>query len=132
MGISSENLLSSSINKKMRIIHRSIIAGLLALTALGLSSCGSSKPAPRPSYSAPRKVVFKPLVTIRNNSYKSILLGLRGPETRFVSIPARSSRSVNLYSGTYNYAATAKNTNTISGYKYFGTNRKYTWNFKVN
>lgn len=116
----------------MRSIHPSVIAALLTLIALGLSSFGPSKPAPHPSYSAPRKVVFKPLVTIRNNSYKSILLGLRGSETRFSSIPARSSRSVNLCSRFHKYAATAKNTNTISGYKYFGTNRKFNWNFKVN
>lgn len=116
----------------MRSFTRSVIAALIAVFAFGLSSCSSTKPSPRPTDSQSPRIVYKPLVTIRNNSYKSIVLGLRGPETRFVSIPARSSRSVNLLSGTYKYAATAKNTNTISGYKYFGTDRKYTWNFSVN
>ena len=116
----------------MRSFTRSVVVALLAASVFGLSSCGSTKPAPRPTYSQTPRVVFKALVTIRNNSYKSIVLGLRGPETRFISIPARSSRSVNLLSGTYKYAATAANTNTVSGYKYFGTDRKYTWNFSVN
>ena len=116
----------------MRSFTHSVLAALIAGSALALSSCGSTKPAPRPTYTQAPRIVYKPLVTIRNNSYKSIVLGLRGPETRFVSIPARGSRSVNLLSGTYKYAATAKNTNTVSGYKYFGTDRKYTWNFSVN
>lgn len=114
-----------------RPLHRIILVTLFSLASLGLTNCSSPPPKPTPTYT-PRKIVYKPLVTIRNNSYKSIMLGLKGPETRFVSIPARSSRSINLSSGSYKYAATAKNTNTISGYKYFGTNRKYTWNFKVN
>lgn len=113
-------------------LHRIILVTLFSVASLGLTNCSSTSPKPTTTYTPSRKVVFKPLVTIRNNSYKSIMLGLKGPETRFISIPARSSRSVNLYSGSYKYAATAKNTNTISGYKYFGTNRKYTWNFKIN
>ena len=60
------------------------------------------------------------------------MLGLRGPETRFISLPARGSRTVSLSSGLYKYAATAKNTNTISGYKSFGRDSQYTWNFSVN
>lgn len=117
----------------MRKLHRLVVAVLLAAGTLAVTSCGNTSPPPRRTVStAPRSVVFKPLVTIRNNSYKSILIGLRGPETRFVSIPARSSRSVNLLSGAYKYAATANNTKTISGYKYFGTNKRYTWNFNIN
>ena len=116
----------------MRYSLRSVLTALIAVSVLFLASCGSSKPAPRSKYSQTPRIVFKPLVTIRNNSYKNIVLGLRGPETRFISIPARSSRSVNLRSGSYKYAATAKNTNTISGYKYFGTDRQYAWNFSLN
>jgi len=39
---------------------------------------------------------------------------------------------VYLKSGVYKYAAAAKNTRTISGYKAFSANPKYTWNFGVN
>ncbi len=104
----------------------------IAATSLVFSSCGSPTPAPRKTYTSAPRVAFKPLVTIRNTSYKNIMLGLRGPETRFISLPARGSRTVSLSSGSYKYAATAKNTNTISGYKYFGRNSRYTWNFNVN
>ena len=116
----------------MRNLTRFIVATLIAASVFTFSSCGSSNSSSNRRNEVSRPVVYKPLVTIRNNSSKSILLGLKGPETRFVSIPARSSRQVNLLSGSYKYAATAKNTKTISGYKYFGTNNRYTWNFNIN
>lgn len=116
----------------MRMFLRPLAALAIAASTFVFSSCESSSPPPRQSSSQTIRVAYKPLVTIRNNSYKSIMLGLRGPETRFISIPARSSRTVSLTSGSYKYAATAQNTNTISGYKYFGRNSTYTWNFGVN
>lgn len=69
---------------------------------------------------------------MRNNSYKSIMLGLCGPETKFISLPARGSRTVSLSQGLYKHAATAPNANTISGYKSFGRDSRYAWNFSVN
>ncbi len=109
-----------------------LLAGL-ALSPVILTSCGSTKPAPRRNYSNPApRIAYKPRVTIRNNSSRNIYLGLRGPETRYISLPARSSRGVNLRSGAYKWVATAKNTRTSSGYKYFGRNRAYTWNFRMN
>ena len=39
---------------------------------------------------------------------------------------------VSLSSSLYKYAATATNANTISGYKSFGRDNRYTWNFSVN
>ena len=54
------------------------------------------------------------------------MLGLRGPETKFISLSARGSRIVSLSSGLYKYAATATNANTISGYKSFGRDNRYT------
>lgn len=105
--------------------------GLAALMGLALVSCEST-----PNYSRPNRSsyssAYKPQVTIRNRTNRSVLLGLRGPETRFISIPAYGSRTVNLRSGTYKYAANSSNTRTISGYKYFGTNKRYTWNFSRN
>ena len=112
---------------------RPLVAALLASGVLAVTSCGSSPSPSRPSSSQTNNsAVNKPEVTIRNNTYKPIVIGLKGPETRFVSIPARSSRTVNLRSGSYQYAAAAKNTKTISGYKYFSANRNYTWNFSAD
>ena len=115
----------------MRRFSRPLTALVIFVTSLIFSSCGPSQTPRRTDTPTPR-VAFKPLVTIRNNSHKSIMLGLRGPETKFISLPARGSRIVSLSSGLYKYAATAKNTNTISGYKSFGRNSRYTWNFSVN
>lgn len=102
----------------------------IALTSVFVSSCG---PTPTPTRSsASTTYVQKPRITIRNNSYRSIVVGVEGPERRFITVPARSSRLVYLRSGVYKYAAAAKNTRTISGYKAFSANRSYTWNFGVN
>ena len=102
----------------------------IALTSMFFSSCGTTT-TPSRSNTATRYVA-KPKVTIRNNSYRSIVVGVQGPETRFISVPARSSKLVYLKSGVYKYAAAAKNTRTISGYKSFSANRSYTWRFGVN
>ena len=115
----------------MRRFSRPLAALVILATSLIFFSCSPS-PTPRRNDTPTPRAAFKPLVTIRNNSHKSIMLGLRGPETKFVSLPAHGSRTVSLNSGLYKYAATAKNTNTISGYKSFGRNSRYTWNFNVN
>lgn len=102
---------------------------VIALTSLFMSSCAPTPAPSRPSYTT---VVAKPRITIQNNSYRSIVVGVQGPERRFISVPARSSRTVYLKSGVYKYAAAAKGVKTISGYKTFSTNRRYTWKFGVN
>ncbi|YCM43775.1 hypothetical protein V2O64_20930 [Verrucomicrobiaceae bacterium 227] len=114
------------------LFFRALPAALMALGVAGLSSCSPASQPPVSSQPTSAPVIYKPRVTIHNDSYKNIVLGLRGPETRFVSIPARESRSVELLSGNYKYAATARNTNTISGYKFFGSDRSYNWNVSVD
>jgi len=99
----------------------------VAATSMFVSSCDTPTPT-RPSVSS-TTYVNKPVITIRNNSYKSIVVGVEGREKRFISVPARSSRVVYLKSGTYKYAAAARNTRTISGYKTFYANKRYTWTF---
>lgn len=102
----------------------------IALTSLFVSSCGpTTTPTRSSTYTTTAQ---KPRINIRNNSYRNIVVGVEGPERRFISVPARSSRAVYLRSGVYKYAAAAKNTRTISGYKSFSANRRYTWNFGVN
>ncbi|MCP5534955.1 MAG: hypothetical protein H7A51_01840 [Akkermansiaceae bacterium] len=102
----------------------------IALTSLFVSSCGPTSTPSRSSAST--TYVQKPKINIRNNSYRNIVVGVDGPERRFISVPARSSRIVYLRSGVYKYAAAANNTRTISGYKAFSANQSYTWNFGVN
>lgn len=99
----------------------------VAATSMFVSSCGTPAPT-RPSYSTPT-YVNKPVVNIRNRTYKTIVVGVQGREKRFITVPARSSRTVYLKSGTYKYAAAARNTRTISGYKTFYANKRYNWTF---
>ena len=113
----------------MKRIIQLVALASIALTSMVVTSCGpTTAPAARTSTS----YVAKPRVTIRNNSYRNIVVGVQGPERRFISVPARSSSTVYLRSGVYKYAAAAKNTRTISGYKSFSANQRYTWNFGVN
>ena len=113
-------------------LHPIILATLFSIAAINFTSCGTSNPTEKTTNTHTCKIVYRPLVTIRNNSYKLIILGLQGPETRLVSIPARSSRSINLISGSYKYDAKAQNAKTTSGYKYFSSNRKYQWTFPTH
>lgn len=99
----------------------------IAASSMIISSCGSSTPS-QPSYSTTR-YVNKPVVTIRNVTYKTIVVGVQGREKRFITVPARSSRTVYLKSGTYKYAAAARNTRTLTGYKTFYANKRYNWTF---
>ena len=110
-----------------KLIQLSIITAV-AFTSMFISSCA---PTPTPSRTS-STYVNKPRITIRNNSYRNIVVGVEGPERRFISVSSRSSRVVYLKSGVYKYAAAAKNTRTISGYKSFSANRRYTWSFGVN
>lgn len=103
---------------------------VVAVTSMFVSSCDTPAQTHRPTYTTTYQQ--KPKVTIRNNSYRNIVVGVEGREKRFISVPARSSRTVYLKSGVYKYAAAAKNTRTISGYKSFSANRNYTWSFGVN
>lgn len=102
----------------------------IMMASMFVSSC-----APTPAPSNPNTYTSyteKPRIVIRNNSYRDIVVGVEGPEKRFISVSARSSKTVHLKSGVYKYAAAAKNTRTISGYKSFAANRNYTWKFGVN
>ena len=100
-----------------------VVSGFLA------TSCAPTPTPSRSSNTTSTVYVKKPVVTIRNNSYKTIVVGVQGPERRIVTVPARSKSTLVLRSGVYKYAAAAKNTRTISGYKTFSPNGRYNWDF---
>lgn len=102
----------------------------VAAASLFVSSCDHPTSA-SPAAVAPTDVK-KPRITINNNSDRDIVVGVEGPEKRYINVPARSSREVSLKSGDYKYAAAAKKTRTISGYKTFNVNKSYSWDFGVN
>lgn len=104
---------------------------LLTVICAGLSlvSCSYTHPdlRPRPS----RKAALKPLLTIHNHSERAIVVGVDGPESRFIDIPASSHRVLHLKPGAYKYAVAAEHISPVTGDKTFKANHRYTWNFGV-
>jgi len=103
---------------------------LAALSGLMIASCAHISPVNKSKHG--RKPVFKPKVTIKNGSDREIVVGVDGPESRIIKIPARASRVIYLKSGAYKYAVAAENIDAVSGKKTFKPNHQYTWNFGVN
>lgn len=101
----------------------------LLVVSMGLLvvSCSYTHPSLRPKLS--RKAVLKPQVTIHNHSDRDIVVGVDGPETRFVDIPAGNHRKLYLKSGAYKYAVAAEHISPVTGHKTFKPNHRYTWNF---
>jgi hypothetical protein len=117
----------------------------LLVVSMGLLvvSCSYTHPSLRPKPS--RKAVLKPQVTIHNHSDRDIVVGVDGPESRFVDIPAGSHRKLYLKSGAYKYAGShrklylksgaykyavaAEHISPVTGHKTFKPNHRYTWNF---
>jgi hypothetical protein len=102
----------------------SVISGLMMASCSHISPVGQSKHG--------RKLVFKPKVTIENSSDREIVVGVDGPESRIIKVPARASRVIYLKSGAYQYAVAAENIEAASGSKTFKPNHQYTWNFGLN
>ena len=115
----------------MSSLTRPLFAALIALSATAFTSCSTPVETASINAQAPNGE-YKPMVIIQNESAKKIMVGLEGPETRSVSIPARASRAINVLAGTYKYAVSAKNSKTISGTKQFESDRKYDWNFNID
>lgn len=76
--------------------------------------------------------MLKPQVTIHNHSERDIVVGVDGPESRFIEVPAGAHRKVYLRSGAYKYAVAAEHISPVTGNKTFKANHRYTWNFGVN
>lgn len=100
---------------------------LVAFSGLLVVSCSYTHPSLRPKPS--RKAVLKPQVTIHNHSNRDIVVGVDGPESRFVDIPAGAHRKLYLKSGAYKYAVAAEHISPVTGHKTFKPNHRYTWNF---
>ena len=101
-----------------------VISGLMIVSCSHISPVGQSKHG--------RKLVFKPKVTIENSSDREIVVGVDGPESRIIKVPARASRVIYLKSGAYKYAVAAENIEAAAGSKTFKPNHQYTWNFGLN
>lgn len=94
-----------------------------------LASCSYTHPDLRPKQ--PVKAVLKPQLTIHNHSQQDIVVGVDGPESRFVEIPVGEHRKIYLRSGSYKYAIAAEHISPVTGNKTFKANHRYTWNLGV-
>jgi hypothetical protein len=101
----------------------------VAFSALLVVSCSYTHPSLRPKPS--KKAVLKPQVTIHNHSQQDIVVGVDGPESRFIEVPVGEHRKIYLKSGNYMYAVAAEHINPVTGHKTFKPNHRYTWNFGV-
>lgn len=132
MVLAAIKLTNNNQHKMKKLLHISCAAAL-ALPCLFFSSCFSpAPPKAKPNYIPTSTKQLQPRVTIRNNSKRNIVVGVRGPETRYIKVASDSSRTVYLRPGVYKYAAAAPKTKTIKGYKAFTVNKSYTWSFGVN
>ena len=113
----------------MKKAHHVLV--LLALTwgASSVVSCSYTHPDLRPKPS--RGDALKPHVTIHNHSQQDIVVGVDGPESRLIAIPAGNHRKIYLRSGAYQYAVAAEHISPVTGHKTFKANHRYTWNFGV-
>ena len=101
-----------------------VISGLMIVSCSHISPVGQSKHG--------RKLVFKPKVTIENSSDREIVVGVDGPESRIIKVPARASRVIYLKSGAFKYAVAAENIDAADGSKTLKPYHQYTWNFGLN
>ena len=100
-----------------------------ALAGLSLTSCDS--------YTAPSGGASSTIggqgqtsrLKLKNKLYTDIEILLEGPEKKQVTVPARSSRSLELKSGIYHYSAGAKEFRPVSRYKVLEANCSYTLYF---
>ncbi|MGJ8695983.1 MAG: hypothetical protein ACSHYF_06680 [Verrucomicrobiaceae bacterium] len=107
----------------------------LLLLPLLLSFLAACAPYQEPvvvdtSTSAP-PATYQPEITLRNLSPKQIMVGVKGPETKMIPVPAKSKLTIDLPAGTYNWAATAQNSPVETGTKTFEINQKYLWDFEL-
>jgi len=107
-------------------------SALLAIVLAGLSatSCAPSAPSSESSSASSGSTALKSSgakshVKIRNDFYRAIVVRLEGPEKREITVPARSSRSLEVKAGIYKYATAAEGFRPISRYKVMEAGRRY-------
>lgn len=101
----------------------------VALAGLSLSSCD---PYTAPSGGASATIGGEGQTSrlkLSNKLYTDIIVILEGPEKKQVTVPARSSKSLRLKSGVYQYTAGAKDFRPVSRHKVLEANRSYTLYF---
>ena len=101
----------------------------IALMVLSLSSCDFYTAPPGGASATIGGEGQTSRLKLKNKLYTDIEVLLEGPEKRQVIVPARSSKSLKLKSGVYQYMAGAKEFRPVSRYKVLEANRSYTLYF---
>ena len=63
---------------------------------------------------------------LKNKLYTDVMVHLEGPETREITVPGRSTETLQLKSGVYRYIAGAKDFRPIERYKALEPDRTHT------
>ena len=107
------------------------VAWNLVLICLLATSCA---PEPPPFVPPPpvRQVEERPRVKISNDYNQEMGFGVDGPQRRVVTLPASSTQVIHLKPGVYKYAAAAKGTQAVTGFKAFYRHHSYHLKFGVN
>ena len=116
---------SSSMSIAVALVLTLVMVGLLA------ASCA---PEPPPFVPPPpaRQVEERPRVKISNDYNQEMVFGVDGPQRRVVTLPASSTQVIHLKPGVYKYAAAAKGTQAVTGFKAFYRHHSYQLKFGVN
>ena len=102
---------------------------IVTLAGFSLSSCDSYTATAEGGSSTIGGEGQTSRVKLSNKLYADITVILKGPETRQINVPARSSHSLELKSGVYEYTAGAKDFRPYSRFKVLEANRSYTLYF---
>ncbi len=157
--VKAKEIIASRSNENKRMVFPSalhMIFGVLLPIAVFLTGCTAPQPASRPARpvtqptSRPARPATQPIsgssgpfqaqrvphlqqpeVVVNNQSNKQINLTLSGATSRSVVIPAFSSQSVSVPSGSYTYRATAEGVVPASGRQFFQSQHRYTWTFSI-
>jgi len=105
----------------------------LAMIMAGFLLCCCA-PEPPPFNAPPplaSSVVQNPSIKIHNDYHQEMVFGVDGTQRRVVTVPPRSTMVIELKEGVYRYAAAAKGTAPVTGFKQFYRNHRYDLKFGV-
>ena len=131
----NQSKLVSQSNKS--IFHKYLLMTIACSTMILLFGCSTSgRQTAKPKTTGPFQAQYvasleNPEIVIENRTAKTITLKLSGTTSRTLVIAPSHTDSVTVPNGTYNYHATAPETQPASGVSTFMENYRYTWSFTI-
>lgn len=113
------------------VILTQTMLAMVAILGGMVSSCAPKLPPFKPPAHAARNLVQNPSIKIHNDYHQEMVFGVDGTQRRVVTVPPRSTMVIELKEGVYRYAAAAKGTAPVTGFKQFYRNHRYDLKFGV-